>query len=104
MFQFAGSSFALYEFKREWQWFNHCRVSPFGHPRIKGWLPPPRGLSQAPTSFIVFWRQGIRHTPLLLQSLKHHIYSYVLVEDAITLTTDKLLRFWPRTEMAIYYC
>ena len=28
------------------------RVSPFGHPRITAWLPAPRGLSQAPTSFI----------------------------------------------------
>jgi hypothetical protein len=28
------------------------RVSPFGHPRIKARLPAPRGLSQAPTSFI----------------------------------------------------
>jgi hypothetical protein len=28
------------------------RVSPFGNPRIKVWLPTPRGLSQAPTSFI----------------------------------------------------
>ena len=29
-----------------------CQVSPFGHPRITVWLPTPRGLSQAPTSFI----------------------------------------------------
>ena len=28
------------------------RVSPFGHPRINIRLPTPRGLSQAPTSFI----------------------------------------------------
>ncbi len=28
------------------------RVSPFGHPRITVRLPTPRGLSQAPTSFI----------------------------------------------------
>src|SRR6266496_4521332 len=27
------------------------RVSPFGNPRIEAWLPAPRGLSQAPTSF-----------------------------------------------------
>ena len=48
----------------------HSRVSPFGHPRIKGWLPPPRGLSQAPTSFIVFWCQGIHHTPLFIAITK----------------------------------
>jgi hypothetical protein len=31
---------------------NGCRVTPFGNPRIKVWLPTPRGISQAPTSFI----------------------------------------------------
>jgi hypothetical protein len=29
-----------------------CWVPPFGHPRITARLPTPRGLSQAPTSFI----------------------------------------------------
>lgn len=29
-----------------------CQVSPFGNPRITAWLPAPRGISQAPTSFI----------------------------------------------------
>ncbi len=28
------------------------RVSPFGHPYIKAWLPAPQGFSQVPTSFI----------------------------------------------------
>ena len=41
-----------------------CRVSPFGDPRITVWLPTPRGLSQAPTSFIGSWCQGI-HRALL---------------------------------------
>ena len=36
------------------------RVSPFGHPRITAWSATPRGLSQPPTSFIGFRRQGIR--------------------------------------------
>ncbi len=36
-----------------------CWVSPFGHPRIKGWSAPPRGFSQPPTSFIGIRRQGI---------------------------------------------
>ncbi len=40
------------------------RVSPFGHPRITARLPTPRGLSQAPTSFIGSWCQGIHHVPL----------------------------------------
>ena len=36
-----------------------CRVSPFGHPRIKAWSAAPRGLSQPPTSFIGARCQGI---------------------------------------------
>jgi hypothetical protein len=36
-----------------------CRVSPFGHPRIKACLAAPRGLSQLTTSFIGSRRQGI---------------------------------------------
>jgi hypothetical protein len=40
------------------------QVSPFGHPRITAWLPTPRGLSQAPTSFIGSWYQGIHRVPL----------------------------------------
>src|SRR3954447_1661112 len=39
-------------------------VSPFGHPRITARLPAPRGLSQAPTSFIGSWCQGIHRVPL----------------------------------------
>jgi hypothetical protein len=42
------------------------RVTPFGHPRIKARLPAPRGLSQAPTSFIGSWYQGIHR--MLLQT------------------------------------
>ena len=41
-----------------------CRVSPFGNPRITARLPAPRGLSQAPTSFIGSWYQDI-HRVLL---------------------------------------
>ncbi len=40
-------------------------VSPFGHPRITARLPTSRGLSQAPTSFIGSWCQGIHHVPLV---------------------------------------
>src|SRR6185312_9740109 len=39
-------------------------VSPFGHPRITARLPTPQGLSQAPTSFIGSWCQGIHRVPL----------------------------------------
>jgi hypothetical protein len=40
-------------------------VSPFGHPRITARLPTSRGLSQAPTSFIGSWCQGIHHAHLV---------------------------------------
>ena len=44
---------------------NYARqVSLFGNPRITAWLPAPRGLSQAPTSFIGSWCQGIHRAPL----------------------------------------
>ena len=43
---------------------DECRVSPFGNPRINARLPAPRGLSQAPTSFIGSWCQDI-HRMLL---------------------------------------
>ena len=39
-------------------------VTPFGNPRITARLPAPRGLSQAPTSFIGSWCQGIHRMPL----------------------------------------
>ncbi len=42
-----------------------CRVSPFGHPRIKARLTAPRGLSRPPTSFIGSWCQGIHRAPLI---------------------------------------
>ena len=39
-------------------------VSPFGNPRFTVRLPTHRGLSQAPTSFIGSWCQGIHRMPL----------------------------------------
>jgi hypothetical protein len=54
-----------------------CRVSPFGHPRIEAWSAAPRGLSQPPTSFFGFRRQGIHRwlfvawrTKMLVLALK----------------------------------
>ena len=46
------------------------QVSPFGNPRIEVWLPTPRGLSQAPTSFFGSWCQGIHRAPLLTWQLQ----------------------------------
>ena len=42
---------------------NECRVTPFGNPRINARLPTPRGISQAPTSFIGSRCQGIHRVP-----------------------------------------
>jgi hypothetical protein len=58
MFQFARFASLPYVFRQRYPcgW-----VSPFGHPRIKAYLPAPRGLSQAITSFIAYHRQGIHH-------------------------------------------
>lgn len=57
------------------------QVSPFGYPRVKGCLPPNRGLSQAATSFVVFLCQGIRHTLLTRSShtsgLKRSVYFFI---------------------------
>ena len=50
---------------------NYARqVSPFGNPRIEVWLPTPRGLSQAPTSFFGSWCQGIHRVPLITWQLQ----------------------------------
>jgi hypothetical protein len=64
------------------------RVSPFGHPRITVWLPTPRGLSQAPTSFIGSWCQGIHRAPLVtwqtlqIQMLRVH-YAVLKIRTAL---------------------
>ena len=43
-----------------------CRwVSPFGNLRIKAYLPAPRSLSQAITSFVAYHCQGIHHMLLV---------------------------------------
>ena len=41
------------------------RVSLFGDPRIRVWLPTPRGLSQVPTSFFGSWCLGIHRLHLV---------------------------------------
>ena len=47
-----------------------CRVSPFGHPRFIACLPAHRGFSQAPTSFIASYCQGIHLMPLVAFSIE----------------------------------
>ena len=53
------------------------QVSPFGNPRVIVWLPTPRGLSQAPTSFFGSWCQGIHRVPLLTWQLQMMLASTV---------------------------
>ena len=55
MFQFPGLTTCTYGFSAGW----------FGHPGFNARLTAPPGLSQSATPFVVFWRQGIPHTPLV---------------------------------------
>ena len=62
MFQFPGFASYTYVFSAGYPcgW-----VSPFRNLRIKVWLPTPRSLSQAPTSFIASDCQGIHRMRLV---------------------------------------
>ena len=55
MFQFPGLTAHAYGFS----------VCQFGNPGLNARLTAPPGLSQSATPFVVFWRQGIPHTPLV---------------------------------------
>ena len=56
---------------RQGRWaITPTQVSLFGNPRIEVWLPTPRGLSQAPTSFFGSWCQGIHRAPLITWQLQ----------------------------------
>ena len=70
------------------------RVSPFGYPRITAWLPTPRGLSQAPTSFIGSWCQGIHRAPLLTwpQRCLFRVHCAVLKLRAVAVSFDRRVR------------
>jgi hypothetical protein len=52
MFHFPASPPAILYIQTAATPHNECQVTPFGNPRITAWLPAPRGISQAPTSFI----------------------------------------------------
>ena len=62
MFQFTRFASHTYVFSMRYPcgW-----VSPFGNLRIKAYLPAPRSLSQAITSFVAYHRQGIHHMHLV---------------------------------------
>ena len=62
MFQFTGFASRTYVFS---YWIEpKLWVSPFRHRRVEACLPARRRLSQATTSFIAFYRQGIHHVRL----------------------------------------
>ena len=64
MFHFP--SFASYDYVFIIRYLPYDRwVSPFRNLRITGYLPPPRSLSQAITSFIASDCQGIHHMHLI---------------------------------------
>ena len=64
MFHFP--SFALHDYVFIMQYLPYGKwVSPFRNLRITGYLPPPRSLSQAITSFIASDCQGIHHMHLI---------------------------------------
>jgi len=58
------------------------RVSPFGHPRIDAWSAAPRGLSQPPTSFIGFRRQGIHRWLFVAWRTKMLVLAMEFSKDA----------------------
>ena len=64
MFQFPGFPVPVLCVQTGLTGHDPSRVSPFGNPWIYGWLAPPQGLSQPPTSFIGSWCQGIHRVPL----------------------------------------
>jgi hypothetical protein len=59
MFQFPGFPATALCVQTALTGHDPGRVPPFGHPWIDGWLAPPQGLSQLPTSFIGSRCQGI---------------------------------------------
>ena len=62
MFQFTRFASASYVFRCRCP----CgRVSPFRNLRINAYLPAPRSLSQAITSFVAYHRHGIHHMLLV---------------------------------------
>ena len=62
MFQFTRFASHTYEFSMR---YPEGWVSPFRNLRIKAYLPAPRSLSQAFTSFVAYHRQGIHHMLLV---------------------------------------
>jgi hypothetical protein len=64
MFQFPGFASYTYVFSAGYLPYGKW-VSPFGHVRIKAWLPAPLTFSQAPTPFIASNCLGIHRVRLV---------------------------------------
>ena len=64
MFQFPPFASCTYVFSAGYLAYTRW-VSPFGHLRVKAYLPANRGLSQAITSFIASYRLGIHRMRLV---------------------------------------
>ncbi len=62
MFQFTRFASHTYVFSVR---YPEGWVSPFRNLRINAYLPAPRSLSQAFTSFVAYHRQGIHHMLLV---------------------------------------
>ena len=80
MFQFPGFPEPALCVQTGLTGHNPSRVSPFGDPWIVGWLTPPQGLSQPPTSFIGSRCQGI-HRVLLFTCRRDARARYGVLKD-----------------------
>ena len=81
MFHFPGSASSTLSFHVEMPEHYSRRVSPFRHPRIKGCLAPPRGLSQLTTSFFAVQRPGIRLLLLITCSRRTSSFPCSIVNE-----------------------
>jgi hypothetical protein len=83
MFQFPGFPVPALCIQTGLTGHDPSRVSPFGDPWIDGWLTPPQGLSQSPTSFIGSRCQGI-HRVLLSTCRRDARARYPVLKDRPT--------------------
>ncbi len=77
-------------------------VSPFGHFRIKAYLPAPRNFTQAITSFIACNRQGIHHMHLFTWS--YNVKTWTLFKSRSRDAWDVRYRFSKATSLILQGC
>ena len=70
-------------------------VSPFGHPRINARKVTPRGLSQPPTSFFGFRRQGIHRWLFIAWKNKDARARYGVLKGRSRRRSLRQRRHWP---------